>query len=136
VVQEWYGRNRGRHTATNGVFAGGFRVTWWATVVPEADHWHRRIDDGEKVGVTGHDPLCVMLVGEGKKVVVVRATAHRRDLGRVVQLANGRDDAGQEALAVLVADEAGDLRPTQHVDELRRPGAGMVGTRIDPGRPG
>lgn len=85
---------------------------------PQTDHGHRWIRDVEQVGVTGHNPLGLMLVGEGQEIVVVRISAQRGDLGRVVHLSARRQHLSQEAPPLLVTDQPLDLSPSQHVGEL------------------
>ncbi len=61
-----------------------------------------------------------MLDSEGEEIVVIRVTTHCRDLRRVVHVLTRRQHLGEEAMAVLVTDEPGDLWSCEHVGELSR----------------
>lgn len=59
-----------------------------------------------------------MLGGEGEEVVVIGIATVRDDLGRVAYITAAGQRIAQEALAVLLADDTDDLRPSHHRCDL------------------
>jgi hypothetical protein len=84
----------------------------------QTGHEHRRVHDVKEVGVTGHDPLSIVLDGQGEEIVIIRISTHGRDLCWVVHVPERGQHLVEEAAAVLLPDEPGDLRPSKHVGNL------------------
>lgn len=78
----------------------------------------RRGGQIEKVAIAGHQVVGRVLDRQCEQVVVVRVSGRGREPGWVVDLPSRAEHIGHEPLTTGRANQAGDLRPGQHVSHL------------------